>query len=128
MALSLVLVLDLAGRGLLQGDRQVVPGGDFNHRRRVLAVCTLAERVVVGVDLARTLGGDYDGRVVRIDVIEELVDTWLDHRRLSLGTVRHGQDFRAPRPPSARRRSRSRGGTPGARRAPPRPSSTGPRS
>src|SRR5207249_2695931 len=53
------------------------PGLD--HRRGVLVERALAEVVVVGVDLARALGGDQDTRVVRVHAVQESVETGLDH-------------------------------------------------
>ena len=76
-----VLVLDLARRELLERDREVVAALGLDHRRRVLLVGALAEGVVVAVELPRALRGDHDGRVVRVGVLEQLVDSWLDHRR-----------------------------------------------
>src|SRR5262249_49430413 len=77
--LGLVLVLQLARRRLLQGDRQVVPAGNLDHRRRVLAVRALGEGVVVGVDLASPLRRDENGGVVGVGVLEKLVDSGSDH-------------------------------------------------
>src|SRR5262245_40064140 len=79
--LGLVLVLELARRRLVQGDREVVAAAGLDHRRRVLTVGALGERVVVGVDLTGPLGGDDDSRVVGVRLIQELVDAWLDHLR-----------------------------------------------
>src|SRR6266511_1664136 len=109
--LGLVLVLDLARRRLLERDRQIVPAGNFDHRRRVLAVGALGERVVVGVYLAGPLGGDDHRGVVGICSFEKLVDSWLDHRPTIIGLAAPGRALQVPRRPSARRRSRSRGGT-----------------
>src|SRR5438477_13142466 len=78
-ALGLVLVLELARRQLLEGDGEVVPARDLDHRRRVLAVGALGERVVVGVDLTSPLRRDDDGGVVGVNILEKLVDSWLDH-------------------------------------------------
>src|SRR5207244_6522056 len=47
--------------------------------RRELLERALAELVVVVVDLSGTLGGDDDERVAAVDVLEQLVDAWLDH-------------------------------------------------
>src|SRR3954453_14852035 len=74
-----VLVLDLAGRDFLEGDREVVLGAGVDHRGRELVERPLAEVVVVRVDLARALGRDENGGVVGVDVLEEAVDARRDH-------------------------------------------------
>src|SRR3954451_21485742 len=74
-----VLVLDLARGDFLERDRQVVLGAGFAHRRRELVEGPLAEVVVVAVDLPGALGGDDDGRVVRVHVLQQLVDARGDH-------------------------------------------------
>src|SRR5436190_21820678 len=70
-----VVVLDLARGDFLERDRQVVLGAGFDHRRRELVERALAEVVVVAVDLPGALGGDDDGRVVRVHVLQQLVDS-----------------------------------------------------
>src|SRR4051794_19228587 len=77
--LPAVAVLDLVGRDLLEGDLEVVLRASLDHRRRVLVESPLAEVVVVGVDLARALGGDQDDRVMRVDLFQQCVQPWLDH-------------------------------------------------
>src|SRR3712207_3459014 len=74
-----VLVLDLAGGDFLERDREVVLRAGLDHRRRELVERPLAEVVVVRVDLPRALGGDENGRVVGVDVLEELVEARRDH-------------------------------------------------
>src|SRR5918997_1381055 len=74
-----VLVLDLARGDFLERDRQVVLGRGLDHRRRELVERPLAEVVVVAVDLTRALGGDEHGRVVGVDLLEELVEARRDH-------------------------------------------------
>src|ERR687887_1002107 len=83
-----VLVLDLARGHLLERDREVVLRSRLDHRRRELVERPLAEVMVVGVDLAGALGGDDHRGVVRVDLVEELVDTWLDHAPESSGRPR----------------------------------------
>src|SRR4051812_25078427 len=77
--LPAVAVLDLVGCDLLEGDLQVVLGVRLDHRRRVLVERPLAEVVVVRVDLAGSLRGHDDRRVVRVDLREQRVEAWLDH-------------------------------------------------
>src|SRR5918999_2653869 len=74
-----VAVLDLAARDLFEGDRQVVLGAGVDHRRRELLEGPLAEVVVVGVDLARALGGDDHAGVRGGDVLEQPVYAGGDH-------------------------------------------------
>src|SRR5215204_4848411 len=69
-----VAVLDLAARDLFEGDRQVVLRTRVHHRRRELLERALAEVVVVRVDLAGALGGHYDARVWRVDVLHQAID------------------------------------------------------
>src|SRR5215210_5969434 len=78
--LAAVAVADLARRDLVERDLQVVLRGRLDHGRDVLLECALAEALVVRVDLARPLGGDKDGGVVRVDaaVHEQLVEAGLD--------------------------------------------------
>src|SRR4051812_34366653 len=86
-----VLVLDLAGGDLFEGDRQVVLRPRLHHRGRELVEGALAEVVVVRVDLPGALGGDDDARVVGVDLVQQLVNSWLDH-----GVESSGRDS-APR-------------------------------
>src|SRR5215210_7799875 len=74
-----VLVLDLARGDFLERDRQVVLRAGVHHRWRELVERSLAEVVVVGVDLARALCRHEHGGVVRVDVLEERVDAGVDH-------------------------------------------------
>ena len=78
---ALVVVRDLALGDLFEGERQVVLRARLDERRRELVERALAELVVVVVDLPRALGGDDHQRVARVDLVEELVDAWMDHRR-----------------------------------------------
>src|SRR5947207_16024739 len=77
--LAPVAVVDLPAGELLEGDRQVVAGMGLDHWRRELLVAALAERPVVAVELARPLRRDDDGGVVRVGVLQQLVDAWPDH-------------------------------------------------
>src|SRR5437764_15357139 len=76
-----VVVLDLALGRFLEGHRQVVLRARLDERRQ-LVERALAELVVVVVDLARALGSDDHERVARVDVVEQLVDSGMDHGRL----------------------------------------------
>src|SRR5918992_5363709 len=80
--LLLVVVLDLALGDFLQGHGQVVLRARLDERRRrLLEAEALAELVVVVVDLASALRGDDDERVARVHVVEQAVDSGLDHGR-----------------------------------------------
>src|SRR5712691_10700464 len=85
-ALALVGVLDLALGDLLEGHGQVVLGARLDERRE-LVERALTELVVVVVDLPGTLRGDDDQRVARVDIVEQLVDTRMDHGRLMVPVV-----------------------------------------
>ena len=74
-----VAVLDLPGGDLLEGDLEVVLRAGVHHRRRILVERSLAEVVVVRVDLPGTLGGHQHHGVVGINALEQLVQTWLYH-------------------------------------------------
>src|SRR3954464_1807425 len=81
--LLLVLVLELALCDFLEGHRQVVLRARLHQRRRRgFEADALTELGVVVVDLASPLGGHDDERVARVDVVEELIDAWMDHGRL----------------------------------------------
>src|SRR5215207_5367071 len=69
-----VAVLDLSAGSLLERDRQVVLRRGLDHRRRELLEGALSEVVVVGVDLARPLGGDDHACVWGVDVLQQAVD------------------------------------------------------
>src|SRR5581483_10056895 len=71
---------DLALGDLLEGDRQrlVLQPTGLDERRNELAA-TLAELVVVGVDLPRALGCEDHERVLGVDLREQVVDLRLDH-------------------------------------------------
>src|SRR3954469_17192453 len=79
-----VAVLDLAAGDFLERDLEVVLGAGLDHRRRVLVESALAEVVVVGVDLPGALGGDQHARVVRVDLLEQLVQAGLDHHQADM--------------------------------------------
>src|SRR5215210_8796472 len=81
--LAAVAVADLAGRDLVERDLQVVLRGRLDHGRDVLLERALSQALVVRVDLARPLGGDEDGGVVRVDLAlsEQLVEAGLDQGR-----------------------------------------------
>src|SRR5262249_32146838 len=79
--LPAVVVADLGLGDFLEGKRQVVLRPRLDQRRRELVERALAELVVVVVDLARALGGDDHEGVARVDLVEELIDAWMDHRR-----------------------------------------------
>ena len=59
---ALAELKDLSLGDLLEGDREVVLRRGLDHRRRELVERPLAQVVVVGVDLARPLGGEHDLR------------------------------------------------------------------
>src|SRR5579862_9585689 len=80
-ALPAVLVRDLALGDLFEGERQVVLRARLDKRRGELVEGALPELVVVVVDLSRALGGDDHQRVAGVDLVEELVDAGMDHRR-----------------------------------------------
>src|SRR5215208_1492766 len=78
-SLGPVLVANLALRNLFHGHRQVVLGARFDERWRKVVVRALAQLVVIVVDLPRALGRDDHQRVARVDVLEQLIDAWMDH-------------------------------------------------
>src|SRR4051795_3577112 len=82
-----VLVDDLALGSLLEGHRQIVLRARLDQRRRELVERPLTELVVVVVDLPRALGGDDDQRVARVDLVHELVDAGVDHRRAMVAAL-----------------------------------------
>src|SRR5215208_4755832 len=90
--LNTVARLDLALRDFFQGDREVILRRRFDHWRRELLEDSLAERVVVVVDLTGALGCDDDGRVMAVDVLQQDVDAWIDHATMLA---------KAPRGPAA---------------------------
>src|SRR5947199_8586569 len=78
-----VLVPELALGDFLEGHRQVVLRPRFHERRRrLLEADAFAELMVVVVDLACALRRDDHKRVARVDIVEELVDSRVDHGRL----------------------------------------------
>src|SRR3954471_19111742 len=78
-ALRAVAVLDLPRGDFLEGDLQVVLRVGVDHRRRVLVERPLTEVVVVRVDLAGTLGGHQNTRIMGVDTLQEGVEAGLDH-------------------------------------------------
>src|SRR5690348_5859404 len=84
-ALAAVAVLQLARGDLLEGDLEVVLRTGLDHRRRVLVESSLTEVVVVRVDLAGALGGHQNTRVMRVDTVEERVESRLDHEESPRG-------------------------------------------
>src|SRR3954467_1719313 len=74
-----VAVVDLARGDFLERDLQVVLRVGVDHRRRVLVERPLAEVVVVRVDLAGSLGGHQNTRVMGVDTLQEGVEAGLDH-------------------------------------------------
>src|SRR3954468_22634324 len=75
----LVGVFDLAFGDFLEGHGQVVLRARLHERRRKLVEGALAQLVVVVVDLPRALGGDDHERVPGVDLLEQLIDAWMDH-------------------------------------------------
>ena len=73
-----VAVRDLALRQLLERDREVILRRGLDHRWRKLLEDSLAERVVVVVDLPRALRRDDDRGVMRVGVVEQLVYARMD--------------------------------------------------
>src|SRR5689334_14953320 len=83
-----VLVLELALGDFLEGHGEVVLGAGLDERRRcLLEADPLTQLVVVVVDLARPFGRDDHKRVARVDVVQELIDAWMDHGRLMVPAV-----------------------------------------
>src|SRR5438874_2897730 len=76
--LRLVVVLDLALADFLETHRQIVLRARF-HEGRELVEGAFAELVVVVVDLPSPLRGDDHERVARVDLLEQLIDAWMDH-------------------------------------------------
>src|SRR5215218_4509743 len=74
-----VAVLDLALRYLVERDSEVVLRPRLDHRRRVLVESSLAEVVVVAVDLPCALSGDEHTCVMRVDMLEQRVQAGVDH-------------------------------------------------
>src|SRR5690349_25119068 len=83
-----VLVLQLALGDFFEGHGEVVLGAGLDQRRRRLVEAdAFTELVVVVVDLAGPLGSDDHERVARVDVVQELIDAWMDHGRLMVPAV-----------------------------------------
>src|SRR5918911_2604329 len=79
MPSATVFVPQLALGDLLERHREVVLRARLHERRREVVERALAELMVVVVDLASPLRGDDHERVARVDVLEQLIDAWMDH-------------------------------------------------
>src|SRR5919198_781212 len=86
-----VLVPELALGDLLERHREVVLRARLHERRREVVEGALAELVVVVVDLASPLRGDDHERVARVDVLEELIDTRMNHGPAMLPAARNSR-------------------------------------
>src|SRR5665213_24148 len=75
-----VFVLQHALRNFLHSHREVILRAGFDERRRIVVERAFAELVVVVVDLPGTLRGHDDKRIARVDVLEQIVYTGMDHR------------------------------------------------
>src|SRR4051794_30908023 len=97
--LGAVSDLDLVAREFLESDLQVVLRTRLDHRRRVLIERTLAEVVVVRVDLAGALGGCEHYCVVRVvfSALEKGVQSGLDHVLVMVATSRLSSSTAASR-------------------------------
>src|SRR5213082_158217 len=100
-----VFVPELALGGLLEGHGEVVLRPGLDERRREVVEGALAELVVVVVDLASPLRRDDHERVARVDVVEELVDAWVDHGRAMLPAPWSSRTTMSSSSAAARRRS-----------------------
>src|SRR5215831_13872369 len=103
--LPAVVVRDLGLGDLLESKRQVVLRARLDERRRELVERALAELVVVVVDLPRALGGHDHERVARVDLVEELVDAGMDHRRAMVAASARWRSTIATHSSAARSRS-----------------------
>src|SRR6476469_1432122 len=65
----------------LEGHGQVVLRARLHQRRRIVVEGAFAELVVVVVDLPGALRGHDDERIARIHVVQQVVDSWMDHGR-----------------------------------------------
>src|SRR6266542_5467831 len=99
-----VRVLDLALGDLLEGHGQVVLGARFDEGWK-LVERALTELVVVVVDLASALRGDDDQRVARVDIVQQLIDSRMDHGRLMLPAAANSRWTISSSPRVARSRS-----------------------
>src|ERR1700716_2927806 len=77
--LALVRVLNLALGDFFEGHRQVILRAGFDERWRIVVEGALTKLVVIVVDLPRALGGDDHEGVTLVDVVEQLVDAWMNH-------------------------------------------------
>src|SRR5215210_4876263 len=76
---------DLALGDLLEGHRQVVLRAGLDERRRKVVERSLAQLVVVVVDLPGPLRArDHEGVAGAVDVFEQIVESWRHHRGESL--------------------------------------------
>src|SRR5436309_11824476 len=92
-----VRIFDLALGGLFEGHGQVVLRAGLDEGRE-LVERAFTELVVVVVDLPGTLRDDDDQCVARVDVVEQLIDSWMDHGRLMVPVV---SNSRWTMPPSS---------------------------
>src|ERR1700693_4482956 len=76
--LALVRVLDLALGDLFEGHRQVVLRAGLDERWRIVVEGALTELGVVVVYLPRALGSDDHEGITLVDVVEQLVDAWMN--------------------------------------------------
>src|ERR671919_3079730 len=88
------LVRDLPAGDLFHRHGEVVlRAGLDQRRRRLVEADSLAQLVVVVVDLARALGGDDHERVAGTGgAVEQRVDTWIDHGRVMVPALSGAQD------------------------------------
>ena len=68
-----------AGGNFLESDREGGLGSGLDHRRREFLEGSLAEVVIIAVDLPGALGGHEHARVVGVNVVEQTVDAGGDH-------------------------------------------------
>src|SRR3954466_7852003 len=76
-----VIVLQHALANFLEGHGEVVLRPALDEGRQVVAEGAFAELVVVVVDLPGALRGHDHERVARIHVLQQVIDSWMDHRR-----------------------------------------------
>src|ERR1700712_4574924 len=74
-----VFVCEHALRNFLHCHREVVLRARLDQRRRIVVEGAFAELVVVVVDLPGTLRGHDDQRIARVDVLEQIVYTRMNH-------------------------------------------------
>src|SRR5262245_66259233 len=98
---------DLPACDFLHGHREVVLRAGLDQRGRSLFEAhALTELVVVVVDLAGALGCHEDERVARAaDLVEQVIESWVDHRRRMVPARSSSHSTRAANAPVARSRS-----------------------